>query len=489
MLNIQQVGYSYPKSPAAALSDVSLSIEPGSYLVLLGANGSGKTTLARLANGLLLPNSGQVTVDGLDTSDPANWLEVRQRVGVVAQDPDEQIISSTVLDEVAFGPENLGLPPSEIRQRAERCLAAVGLSGLAASDPNTLSGGQKQRLVLAATLAMQPQYLVLDEPTSMLDKPSQQDFMAIIAELRAAGHGILHITHDLGFAADADTAVVLAAGRLVFSGHPSELLANEQRLLDWGLKANTVDKTAAGPQTAAWPDRSGDAGGRLCLANVYFSYPGVRGQATPVLADLSLELAAGSMTLVSGANGAGKSTLLMLAAGLLKTEQGSIGVLAAGSQTSRLSAPLPGQVGLVFQYPEGQLFAATVAEDIAFGPRNLGLLAGKAGDSREAELVGWALQAVGLDYDGFAGRSPFTLSGGEMRKVAIAGILAMRPRWLLLDEPTAGLDASGRAFMLQLIADLLAEGRAVLVVSHDTEDFTSLASQHLRLDQGTLWPA
>ncbi|MDR0459241.1 MAG: ATP-binding cassette domain-containing protein, partial [Coriobacteriales bacterium] len=236
MLEFQQLSFCYPDTTAPALVDVSCTVAPGSYVVMLGANGSGKTTLARLANGLLLPESGAVIVDGLDSSDILRQRELRQLVGLVSQDPDEQIVSTTVLDEVAFGPENLGLPPTEIATRAQQSLAAVGLLGLSEHDPNTLSGGQKQRLVLAGILAMHPRYLVMDEPTAMLDSAARNEFMNIIDDQRSQGRGILHITHDLTMAAQANSVLVLCAGKLVFQGPPAKLLAAEADLVTWQLK-------------------------------------------------------------------------------------------------------------------------------------------------------------------------------------------------------------------------------------------------------------
>ncbi|MDR2957862.1 MAG: ATP-binding cassette domain-containing protein [Coriobacteriales bacterium] len=496
MLSFSHVDYSYPDAASPALADVSLDILPGRYVVLLGANGSGKTTLARLANGLLLPDSGQVCVEGLNTATPETLRALRQSVGLVSQDPDEQIVSTTVIDEVAFGPENLGLQQSEIMARVEQSLTAVNLSDFAERDPNTLSGGQKQRLVLAGILAMQPQYLVLDEPTSMLDQSAQHDFIATISELCREGHGVLHITHDLKIAAAADSVVVLADGHLVFNGSPSELLARETDLVNWKLKF-PVDKPAVSPSrcTISTPV-SNSSHTTLQLRDVHFSYPSFSDRPITVLKGITLSLEAGSYTLISGISGAGKSTLLRLAAGLLKPGQGEIGFFSEqqSGQAANQQKPTPvnpGQVGLVFQHPEDQLFAATVAEDILFGPLNLGLISAgvrekASGTDQSQKLVAEMLAAVGLDASTFGGRSPFTLSGGQMRKVAIAGILAMQPRWLLFDEPTAGLDAVGQAFVHRLIADQLATGAAVLVVSHSIDEFQDRVDRHYQLSDGHL---
>jgi energy-coupling factor transport system ATP-binding protein len=342
-----------------------------------------------------------------------------------------------------------------------------------------LSGGQKQRLVLAGILAMQPRYLVLDEPTSMLDAQSRQEFINVIARLSAAGHGILHITHDLELAASADQAIVLSDGQKVYHGDPLLLLADQDNLLNWKLQV-PFDKSVGGDKGRLTADGLFQKD-RLELRDISFSYPGDFVEAVSVLDGLSLSMNPGSYTLISGVSGAGKSTLLRTAAGLLKPDHGLVGII----ESDQVVAVRPGQVGLVFQHPEDQLFAPTVAEDVVFGPLNLGLITEKTDEG----VVARSLQAVGLDPEVFAKRSPFMLSGGEMRRVAIAGVLAMQPRWLLFDEPTAGIDAEGRAFIHRLINDQLSMGTAVLVVSHSVEEFADRVDMHYRLEAGRLWPS
>ncbi|MEI7813270.1 MAG: energy-coupling factor transporter ATPase [Coriobacteriia bacterium] len=232
MISFFDVCFSYHAAgkPLLALRSVSLEIAPGETVAVLGANGSGKSTLARLTNGLLLPDSGTVTVDGFDTADGSLTREIRERVAIVLQHPDDQIVATTVEDDVAFGPENLGRPRDEIRRRVDEALAAVGLVGLERREPHLLSGGQKQRLAIAGALAMQPEYLVLDEPTSMLDPEGRRDVAAVIERLGRSGRGILLVTHDLAEAARADRVVVLDHGVIVFSG-PADVLAEQTELL------------------------------------------------------------------------------------------------------------------------------------------------------------------------------------------------------------------------------------------------------------------
>lgn len=247
MITFSDIRFAYGTGRGAttALDGVSLSLKPGEHLAVLGANGSGKSTLVRLANGLLLPDSGTVTIDDIDTKDAARSRELRQRVGIVFQRPDDQIVATSVEDDVAFGPENLGLAREELRKRVDEALGAVGLLGMERREPHLLSGGQKQRLAIAGALAMQPAYLVLDEPASMLDPAGRTEVLAIVSRLRAAGTGVLHVTHDLADVLSADRAAVLHRGRLVFEGSMADLVGRGELLEDSGLETPPISVLAA----------------------------------------------------------------------------------------------------------------------------------------------------------------------------------------------------------------------------------------------------
>jgi energy-coupling factor transport system ATP-binding protein len=246
VIRFADISYSYRSSGAApfALAGVSFDVQPGEQVAVLGANGSGKSTLVRLVNGLLLPDSGAVSVDGIDSRDPARIRELRERVGMVFQRPDDQIVATSVEDDVAFGPENLGLPREQIRERVDEAIAAVGLTGLERREPHLLSGGQKQRLAIAGALAMRPAYLVLDEPASMLDPEGRAEVLAIVRELRAAGTGVMHVTHDLADIADADRAIVLDRGVVVFAGSVDDLQSRAGSLDEWGLELPPLARLA-----------------------------------------------------------------------------------------------------------------------------------------------------------------------------------------------------------------------------------------------------
>lgn len=226
MIELHQASVTYPGTEHPALDAVSLQIERGRTVALLGPNGSGKSTLAKLCNALLLPNAGTVTVDGMSTADDAAVWDVRSRVGFVQQNPENQIVGTVVEEDVAFGPENLGVPTAELRGRVDDALSAVGLTGFERREPHLLSEGQKQRLAIAGALALRPSYLVLDEPTAMLDLVGRADVLAAIRSLRSAGVGIVHITHHLADVLDADTVVVLRNGHVAYEGTPEALLSN-----------------------------------------------------------------------------------------------------------------------------------------------------------------------------------------------------------------------------------------------------------------------
>lgn len=272
MIRFDDISFAYRThaGDVRALSGVTLELAPGELLAVLGANGSGKSTLAQLSNGLLLPQTGSVTVDGISTDDAERIWEIRERVGIVFQDPENQIVATTVEEEVAFGPENLGLDRAELRVRVDEALAAVGLSELVHREPHQLSGGQKQRLALAGVLAMRPRYVILDEPASMLDARGRADVVALAQELRGAGHGVAVITHDLSVLGIADRVAVLDTGELVFCGIPAELLAVPPASLDsWGLEtpplvAFAAQLREAGAPALAWPDSAEGLVASLC---------------------------------------------------------------------------------------------------------------------------------------------------------------------------------------------------------------------------------
>ena len=461
-----------------ALDDVTLEVPRGQRVCVLGANGSGKSTLASVICGLLAPDEGDVELVGErvcegGAPDLEAYRRARRGLGLVFQNPDDQIVTSVVADDVAFGPENLGLPRDEIRRRVDRELARVALTDYARADPSRMSGGQRQRVCIAGALAMEPQVLVLDEPSSLLDVRGREAIMRVMGRLAAAGATLVHVTHFMDEALEADRVIVMRAGRIVLDGAPSEVfcggnagLIDELGLeLPFDLRLLRARRALAGgtgvkhEQQALLSKNSAPREQFCRVSGVSYSY-------TPrhaALADVSFQVLEGETCAVVGQTGSGKSTLLRLLCGLEAPDSGSVEVAGATTATKRGRRDVRRAVGYVMQHPERQLFAQTVESDVAFGPRNMGLPADEV-----ARRVDHALGLVGLAAK--KGLSPFELSGGQKRLAAIAGVLAMQPKLLVLDEPTAGLDPRGRAGLRRLLAELRAHGVTIVQVTHSMED-------------------
>ena len=514
MLELHSVSYAYPAcvsdgdSPQA-LDAVDLALAPGERVALLGPNGSGKSTLLRIATLQLAPSAGAVSVDGRVVAAGRRAPDdLRCRVGYVGQDPDDQMVAPTVFEEVAFGPCNLGLPLERIRGIAEGALGRCGLGGMEKCAVAALSGGQRQRLSLAGMVAMDPAYLVLDEPCSMLDPTSRREVLGLINEMASEGRAVLHATHDLLEVLDYDKALVMARGRVVWEGRPLDLLADDRALaMAQCLASPWLRRVAplvrAGELTASdpfWaPERcasalrdaigekrvfdgrlpDGPAGGvgrlfgqepvRLVFDGVSFAY----GDASDRLAirDVTTSFDPGSLTLVVGRPGSGKSTFLRLACGLRVPWRGSVSL---GGRPVAC-----GEIGCAFQRPEDQLFGTTVVEDVMFAPLNLGVSRSEARERavRSCELVGLPR--------GLLDESPFALSGGQMRRAALAGVLSLDAPFMLFDEPLAGLDAAGLRDFLAVLEDLRDAGRGVVVVTHDAMRLVPYADRVVVLDEGS----
>ena len=477
-----------------ALDDVALEVCRGERVCVLGANGSGKSTLASVICGLLAPDEGDVELAGHavctgGVPDLAAYRDARRQLGLVFQNPDDQIVTSVVADDVAFGPENLGVPRAQIAARVARELRRVAMEKYAHADPSRLSGGQRQRVCIAGALAMEPAVLVLDEPSSLLDVRGRAAIMRVMGRLAAAGATLVHVTHFMDEALAADRVIVMQHGRVALEGTPDEVFAtkNAQVIEALGLEmpfgarlAAALRADAADGKVAAVAAPSGEKPAApvpaaeppaILARDLGFSY----GPDAQALDGVSLEVPARATTAIVGQTGSGKSTLLRLLCGLEAADAGSLTVCGINAATKRGRRQVRRAVGYVMQHPERQLFAQTVAEDVAFGPRNQGLSAAEV-----ERRVAHALDLVGLTDRRDA--SPFELSGGQQRLAAIAGVLAMEPELLVLDEPTAGLDPRGRARLRALMADLAAHGVTLLQVTHSMED-AARADHVVVLDQ------
>lgn len=543
MLRLSHIDFAYRGGAMASrrgdvrvLGDASVEVAPGEHVVLLGRNGSGKSTLARLANGSLVPSAGTVEVDG-ELSAPGSRRAFFSEVGYVQQDPRAQLVTSVVWDEVAFGPRNLGHAEGEVERRVERALELSGLGDKARRGVHELSGGQQQRLALAGVLAMEPRYLVLDEVSAHLDSVARGKVAAIVDECREMGQGILEITHLPEDVLRADRALVMSGGRVAWEGTPVELLCDADALALSGLRGTSLDAlallarfgyrfdsidassmadfarekgiaaevgallarrlgmaprvadaerdvekdTVAGVERDAEKDATagtgrggsdaarGGGGDALVLESVTVTYG--RGRDGVVALDgVSLRAPAGEVTLVAGRSGAGKTTAALVASGVLSPD-GAPGRLG--------DAPIsPSDVGLVLQRPSDQLFCDTVLADVSYGPKNRGLA------ERDAEAVARrALLELGVD-ETLHDRSPFDLSGGQRRRVALAGIVALGPRAYVFDEPAAGLDGDGRELLQSVVRRLAREGAAVIVVTHNPDEWLGLAARLVFVRRG-----
>ena len=493
VLELEGASYAYPGASSPALLEASLVVRPGEHVCLLGNNGSGKSTLARLCNGSIVPSRGKVRVEGIDTSAGASARsEAARLVGFVRQDPVDQLVSASVFDEVAFGPMNLGLAEDEVRRRVERSLETCGLAGYEKRGVGELSGGELQRLAVAGVLAMEPAYLLLDEATAQLDGPSRQSLRRLVGGLRDAGHGIVEITHDVDGLLGADGVVVMSGGRIVWRGTPKEFLSSDEAietstiLRDTDVRLRTL-LARNGMSPSDCPDaedlvlRLANAGLVPEVREILGSSDGVvpprapRGEGLSLdsvsvdfdgrqaLDDVSLDVAPGEVLLVAGLSGSGKTTLARVIAGLLAPDTGTAFVDGVPA--------VPGGVGLSFQRSVDQLFCDTVIDDVAFGPKNLGM-----GPQRASQAAKEALARLGVSPAVWE-RSPFALSGGQARRVALAGMLSFGPAACVLDEPTAGLDGRGRSFLHALVRELAEAGRPVIVVSHDVGEWVDVADE------------
>ena len=499
-LKFEYAAYDDSIPPLQVLNGINLFIEPGEFVAILGHNGSGKSTLARQLNALLTPSSGTLWIDGKDTSDQANIWQIRQGTGMLFQNPDNQIVAAVVEEDVAFGPENIGVPSAEIRKRVDDALHAVGMSRYAKSPPHHLSGGQKQRVAIAGVLAMAPSCIVLDEPTAMLDPSGRREVLETITRLnQETGMTVILITHFMEEAALANRILVMEAGKVVMDGTPRHVFSNVMQMQALGLGAPQITVLAHNLKQHGWPITSTILSVRellpyckltqynngadtlphkntsplLRLQNLTHIYNAGSVFEKAALDNVSLTINKGEMVAIIGHTGSGKSTLIQHLNALLKPTSGH--VLLDGEDIHADKAKLKGirqRVGLVFQYPEHQLFEPTIYKDVSFGPTKMDLPKEEI-DKR----VRNALSTVGIDESLYE-KSPFELSGGQKRRVAIAGVLAMQPEILVLDEPTAGLDPAGKDEILSQIKQMHQQlGITVILVSHSMDDVARLSDK------------
>lgn len=486
-------GWRFASRLAWAVTDASFRIEPGERVLLLGASGAGKSTLLHALAGVLGgadegESRGSLEIDARPAADAAG------RAGLVLQDPDSQAILARVGDDVAFGAENLGIPRAEIWARVREALDAVGLDVPLDRSTSALSGGQKQRLALAGVLAMRPGLILLDEPTANLDPDGVREVRDAVQRVAdRTGATLIVVEHRI------DVWLPLV-DRVIVLGNAGERDAGEGDAdEDYATHARTVGVMADG----APDDVLGDLGPRLAAGGVWV--PGIpprhpappvlapgavvleardlmvgRVKGSPVAGPVNLDVRAGEVLGITGPNGAGKSTLALTLAGLLPTLGGHVQAsraLADGPQRDPLrwsSRALLTRIGTVFQEPEHQLLATTVRGELEIGPRSLGLPEDEI-TRRVDDLL------ARLRLDRLADANPYTLSGGEKRRLTVAATLATRPRVIVLDEPTFGQDAVTWTELVTIIAELRDEGIAIIVVTHDDAVLEALHARRFEL--------
>ena len=466
MIQVDHLTVRYGSQPA--LDDVSLAIKPGEFVLVSGPSGCGKSTLALCLAGLIpqaVPAdlSGQVQVNGFDTQAHALPHLARQ-VGVVFQNPATQLFNATVEEEVAFGPHNLNLPGEEIEARVRESLAAIGIEGLRRRPTRALSGGEQQRVAIAAVLALRPPVLVLDEPTANLDWHGVEQITATLARLhRVEGLTVILIEHRLAAVAPLATRVMLMdAGRVVADGPPAAALSDKTQLATLGLRYPWLDAQRRIEAADLGPSPV-DGQPLVTLRQVTAGYS--RGQ--PVLSGLDLALYPGQFATLVGDNGAGKSTVARLLSGILRPRRGKVEWHPALRRV-----PTGQRVGLLFQNPLHQLVCDQVEDEVAFGPANYGL------DDDLTPLMAAA------DLTTLRQRRPHTLSAGQQQRTVLAATLALRPRLLILDEPTMGQDWAHLSRLMDYLTHLHHNGQSILLITHDDRLICRYARRVIRLANG-----
>lgn len=430
-VSVKQLCFSYENAPEPAVQDVSFELDSGSYTVIAGVNGSGKSTTARIIAGLLQPSAGTVEIaDGL-------------RTGFVFQSPKDQLICGVVARDTAFGPQCQSLPDSEIELRTIESLKSTGILDYAMHKSMFLSLGQTQKAALSGILAINPDILILDESVSMLDPKSREEIFTFLDMLHKKKRTILHITHDSDAISRAKDIIVMNGGKIIWKGNSSSFFAD---------KTGSVYRSVFGTpleNRSCFQNKTQNRPAQEILLkaeNISFSYG-----THAVLKNISFSLKRGTLTALTGASGSGKTTLLEILAGLKKQDSGT--VRSAGK-------PL-----LCQQNSDAALFEVFAADDVAFGPRNSGIKGKEL-----LECVKTAMNRVNLPFEEFASKQTNCLSGGQKRRLSVAGIIAMKGDILLFDEPSAGLDGAAKYTVMHLLRSLAESGKTVLFTTHHYDE-------------------
>ena len=473
LIEVRSVSFTYDaKNTGRALNRVSFFVSKGERVAVLGHNGSGKSTLVRILGGLLNPSEGQCLVNGIDIQD-MDFRELRKTIGMVFQDPENQIVAAMVEDDAAFAPENQGLPSREIQERVDSALLRVNMTHKQDASVAELSGGEKQRLALAGVLAAKVECLILDEATAMLDPKGRLDIEQALRKLHSNGMTIIQVTHQIEAENfdDIHRVIVLSHGGIKWQGTTIDFWDKAEEL-GFELPEEFKFRKYCEVHGLRFPDDfvrmnppphervNAHEGGsaKFKIDDLSFRYT----EKAYALRNIDAEIFSGEWLSIIGRTGSGKSTLVQHLNALYKIQEGQIlfdgqALPQKGEEVHQLRQ----RVGLVFQHPEDQLFSPTVREELAFAPRNAGFRKQELDDA-----IIYGLECAGLPRE-FLERSPIALSGGERRLVAIASVLSARPECVVLDEPLAGLDASYQRKILGMLGRLRDEGKTVITVTHD----------------------
>jgi energy-coupling factor transporter ATP-binding protein EcfA2 len=442
-IELRQVSYTYPDALRPSLSAISCRIRRAEFVAIVGPTGCGKSSLGLVMARLIPQKLG---------GDFSGTARIAGSIGILFQNPESQLFSLTVANEIAFGPRNLGCPAAEIERRLKEVSQQTGVEALLPGSPNAISTGQQQRVAIASVLSLQPDILILDEPTAHLDPAGKEEIMELLERLNRRGTTIILFEHNLPLISRyARRIMVMADGKITADGDRGVLTKYHP-----GLPRMALPSVSGGRESPA-----------VELKSLSFAYP----KGNRVLKEIDLTIHEGEFAAILGDNGSGKTTLARHLNALLKPSGGRVNILGG--------AATPQKVGYAFQNPDYQLFEQTVADEIAFGPANLGLA------RQEIEKrVSRAIEAVGLEE--YRQADPHTLSAGQKRCVAIASVLAMNPPIIVLDEPSAGLDMQKAAQLMQIAAHLNRRGHTVIVLSHDIQLVSAFCTRAVVLQDGSI---
>lgn len=506
MIRIRDLTFHYGDASKPALQDVNLEVEDGEFVLVTGPSGCGKSSLCRCLNGLI-PHfyggkiAGGLEVQGLDVMKHTT-KELATRVGMVFQDPENQLVAMDVEREIAFGLENLAFPKGVIAKRMEESLDTLGISGLRYRQVHELSGGEKQKVIIASVLALHPDILVLDEPTSELDPKSAEEVLSVVQRLNdELGITVILVEHRLDRVVHlVDRMIVLDEGRIVADGNPRAVLSNcdiaslgagvppivriVQRLRGNGVNVDGIPLTVKEGRSML-KEVFREAGGRelsqvesahgkpvIEIDKLWHTYP----EGPTALKNVSLRICQGEFVAIMGRNASGKTTLVKHINGLLKPTKGKVRVTGIDTQRATI-AELARKVGFIFQNPNDHIFADTVEEEIVYILKNLGF------DGAEiAVRVDETLEMFGLRE--YRKQYPRSLSGGERQRVAVASVLVARPEVLILDEPTRGMEYRLKSELMRFLNGYSEKGNTVVLVTHDVETVAEYADRVILLSEG-----